>query len=139
MIWDCGLKISPGTQEYLKRMGRSEGPRSDERGLEVRRGKGEAEGGSAEAGTQELRSHVKQVPLLAQPASHEEGSRNGRVEVATRDPRGRIDQNSQAQTIADGGSGQASAHGVGIAASTKEGEEEHAEKLGKHITKRDGM
>ena len=81
----------------------------------------------------------KQIKHINKPASHEEGSRNGRVEVATRDPRGRIDQNSQAQTIADGGSGQASAHGVGIAASTKEGEEEHAEKLGKHITKRDGI
>ena len=30
------------TQEHLNRMGRSEGPSSDERGLEVRRGEGEA-------------------------------------------------------------------------------------------------
>ena len=73
------------------------------------------------------------------PARHPEGSGHSRVEVAARDPRGRIDQHCQQQAVADGGSGQASADGVGIAATSEEGEQEHAEELGDHATGGDGF
>ena len=55
------------------------------------------------------------------------------------DPSGRIDQNGQAQTIAEGGSGQTRAHRVGIAASTEEGIEEDTDKLGDHMVSLDGL
>ena len=67
-----------------------------------------------------------------QPASHEEGCGDCRVEMPSRDPRGRIDQHSQAKTVANGGGRQPGAHRVGVTPSPKEGEEEHADEFGEH-------
>ena len=66
------------------------------------------------------------------PASHEEGCGDCRVEMPSRDPRGRIDQHSQAKTVANGGGRQPGAHRVGVTPSPKEGEEEHADEFGEH-------
>ena len=176
-------------QENLDRVRGRGGARSDEGGVQVRGGQGEAQEGGATDGAGELRRHVQHKPLLAQPAapgvespnsgptyppssphhlptarcsprwglraglsstrarnlpdacepaaspaSHEERSGQGRVEVAPRNPRGHVDQNSQEQAVADGCSGQTRAHGVGIAAATEEAEEEYTEKLGQYAT-----
>ena len=91
---------------------------------------GEADGGAgscctcAHVPTQRRNNHT--------PASHEEGCGDCRVEMPSRDPRGRIDQHSQAKTVANGGGRQPGAHRVGVTPSPKEGEEEHADEFGEH-------
>ena len=133
---ECASELK---EENLDRVGSREGASGDEGRLQVRWRQGEAKEGSAGAGTQELSRHVAQEPLLAQPARHEEGSGHSRVEVAARDPRGRIDQNCQEQTIAESSSGQTGAHGVGIATAAEEGEQEDTEELGKHTADGNGL
>ncbi len=86
-----------------------------------------------------LAAQSSNIHKKGSPARHEEGSGHSRVEVAARDPRGRIDQNCQEQTIAESSSGQTGAHGVGIATAAEEGEQEDAEELGKHTADGNGL
>lgn len=59
--------IAVEIKNHLNRVGGSEGACSDEGRLQVRRGKRDAQQGSAAARTQKLRRHVEHIPLLAQP------------------------------------------------------------------------